>query len=110
MHIWALICSLTLAPAQCNFEMADRWFQVAPEKRIDIRTTLTRSGMFDPDKQFIKIFKYGGSLGTSTYIYYPCDSPASTIDEAINAESASERIYLRKQQAKGGCLKGIYAP
>ena len=105
MHTWALICSLTLAPAQCNLETADRWFEVAPERRIDIRTSIKRLGMFNPDKQFIKIFKYGGSLGTSTYIYYPCDSPPSTIAEAIEAESESERLYLRRQQSKGGCLR-----
>jgi len=103
MHTWALICSLTLTPAQCNLETADRWFEVALVKRIDIRVAIQRLGIFNPAKQFIKIFKYGGSLGTSTYIYYPCDRSVSSIDEAIDAEAEAERLYLRERQSKGGC-------
>jgi len=105
MHTWALICSLTLAPAQCNLETADRWFEVAPERRIDIRAAIKRLGFFNPDKQFIKIIKYEGSLGTSSYIYYPCDSSASSIEEAIDAEVEAQRLWLREQQSKGGCLR-----
>jgi hypothetical protein len=59
-----------------------------------------RLGIFHPATQFIKIFKYGGSLGTDSYIYYPCDSP-DTIAEALNDASQG----VRDEQAKGGCLK-----
>lgn len=104
MHTWVLICSLALKPVECNLETADRWFEVA-NSRIEIRRAVTRLRLFEPKKQFIKTIKYGGSLGTSSYIYYPCDSPASNIDEAMNAESESERAYLRAQRSKGGCLR-----
>jgi hypothetical protein len=99
MHTWALICQLTLMPAQCNLETADRWFEVAPNRPINVRAVIMRLGIFHPATQFIKIFKYGGSLGTDTYIYYPCDSPDS-IAEAL--KDASQDV--RDQQSKGGCL------
>jgi hypothetical protein len=49
--------------------------------RRDVRASIKKLGIFNPDKQFIKTFRYGGSLGTSSYIYYPCDSSPSSIDE-----------------------------
>ena len=69
MHTWALICKMTLAPAQCNLETADRWFEVAPERPINVRATIIQLGVFDPQTQYIKIFKYEGS-SWNRYLYF----------------------------------------
>jgi hypothetical protein len=67
---------------------------------INIREAIMRLGVFHLATKFIKIFKYGRSLGTDSYIYYPCDS-ADTISE--NLKDASQSV--RDEQSKGGCLK-----
>lgn len=105
MHTWALVCSLMLTPAQCNLETADRWFQVAP-RTIDIRAAIMRSGIFNRKTQFIKIFKYGESLGTDSYIYYPCDRSLFDIKKTIDeGERQDLRQDLHKQLSKGACLR-----
>jgi hypothetical protein len=96
MHTWALICQMTLAPAQCNLETADRWFEVAPERPINVRATIIQLGVFDPQTQYIKIFKYEGSLGTDTYIFYPCGTPGIPL---------AENKAVREHQLKGACLR-----
>jgi hypothetical protein len=90
MHTLALIWQLTLTPVQCNLETADRWFEVA-QGTINIRAAVVRHGVFHPTTQFIKIFKYGGSLGTDSWIYYPCDLTPT-------------EPHLRDQESKGSCL------
>jgi hypothetical protein len=104
MHTWALICALTLTPAQCVFDTADRWFEVTL-KESNIQSAIMRLGIFNAESHFIKIFKYGGSLGSDSYIYYPCDTLPSNIDKAINAGPESLRLDFRKQVLKGACLR-----
>jgi hypothetical protein len=104
MHTWALICAVAVAPAQCELRTAERWFEVAPAARLHIKQSIARLSIFDSNTHYIKIFKYGGSLGTSSYIYYPCDSSPAVIEENLNAEPDGG-TELRKDLARGSCLR-----
>lgn len=105
MHTWALICQLTLTPAQCNLETADRWFVVAPGGRVDIRRTLNRKGLLNTSSQYIITFKYAGSLGTDSYIYYPCDTPKAELVENARQIGGDAGSWALKELAKGDCLR-----
>jgi hypothetical protein len=102
MHTWALICSIALNQAGCDFDTAERWFEVSHPTHI--QAAIMRLGVFDPKNQFIKTFKYEGSLGTDSYIYYPCDGP-SYPDETIYTNDPENLSYLRRQFSKGACLR-----
>ena len=96
MASWALICSLAILPTECQLKTADRWFQISPDRPAkveNIRADLVRLKAFDPRKQYVKIFKYDGSLGTDGYIFYPCNPLLSDPDEQLSGDAA-----------KGSCL------
>jgi hypothetical protein len=104
MHAWALICAVTIAPVKCNLDTAERWFEVAPAARHHVSQSIANLGIFDPNTLYIKIFEYGGSLGTDSYIYYPCDSSPTTIQENLSAEP-DQGASLRAELARGSCLR-----
>ena len=110
-HTWALICSRDLKPdahlppgaPPCDLYSADRWFEVAPSAAGHIDKSIERLGIFDPKRQYLEVFSASGSLGTDSYIFYPCDTPRSQMNDSLAATPEYE-TDLHKELNKGECL------
>ena len=103
LHTWVLICLATTTPraVDCNMFTASKWFQVADQPSKEEKVIWLTKGVY------IKIIQFpiGKSLGTDSYIYYPCETPKTELEKAareIGGEAGSSAL---RELGKGDCLR-----
>lgn len=98
LHTWLLICLATTPPADCSFDTSVRWFQTADQRSKTEKVVRVTNGLY------IKVVQslVGASLGTDSYIFYPCETPKAELEKGVRE---SGDAGLLQELDKGDCLR-----
>jgi len=98
LHTWLLICLATTPPADCSFDTSVRWFQTADQRSKAEKVVRITNGLY------IKVVQspVGASLGTDSYIFYPCETPKAELEKGVRE---SGDAGLLQELDKGDCLR-----
>ena len=103
LHTWILIClaATTPNPTNCDLSTAAKWFQTGDQpSKVEKAVRLTNG-------VYLKVIQspVGKSLGTDSYIFYPCETPKTELENTARQIGGDSGSWALQELAKGDCLR-----